>query len=182
MRAWYVVIAKYRQEIFAATELRKKGFNVRVFKVFRHPTDEEFQTKGAMSLRLPGYILVQFDLETDPWEDINQTRGVEQLLPKDNPIALRRGEIDDLIRIEDEDFERAIQRHKPEARPDLILGDKVRITDPNHDATGEEGYLLSNNKGKAKVLVGSMAWPVADIHLKKIDIPKKKKQHERKTA
>lgn len=182
MKNWFVCITKYRQEVLAFKQLRKKGFNARIFKVFRHPTDEDFHHRGAMSLRFPGYIFVQFDLAEDPWETINDTRGVEQLLPKEKPLPMRVGEINDLIDLEESDFERAIQRYKPEARPDLAPGDKVRITDPHHDAYGEEGWLMSDHKGEAKVLIGSMAWPVADIHLKKIDTQKKKKQPERRAA
>lgn len=179
-KAWYCAICKHQQELRAAKELRNQKYAVYLPKLYRHPTDDDFG-RGPHGLRFPGYIFVAFDYELGEHGPINNTRGLDSwdgsaLLTnaKDIPLPLRQGFIEKMRALEDEDFEHAVSRAKPEPRTDLRDGDMVIINDPAHVAFGQRGLFMTNEHGIARVLLGRMSWEVEDFHLKKVEKAGKK--------
>ncbi|HEY6326609.1 MAG TPA: transcription termination/antitermination NusG family protein [Candidatus Cybelea sp.] len=91
MLRWYVAETKSQQERRAQKELINQAFSTLLLVVM-----DRVIIRGAVvdrpQLIWPGYLLVAFDCETDPWRAVSSTRGVKRLLgPIEAPTPLRPG-------------------------------------------------------------------------------------------
>ncbi len=175
MKQWFVGMTKDQKESQACEILWDQGFVVYLPKVYLRQ-QEGRSIRAESKLRFTGYIFISFDKEKDSFGCINGTRGMDELIINGtgDPVALPAGIINQLRRIEDQEFARALARKKPKPRTDLQPGDAVIITAGT--AKGVKGSYLGSEKGIGSVLCGMAVWKPDDADLKKID------QAERKRA
>lgn len=91
MSRWYVAMTKDSKT--AERELRKQGFIVFNPRV-------RVRTGGRLRILpyIQGYLFLFFDVELDPWQRVNNTRGCKRLFVCDErPVPVRRGVIEALL-------------------------------------------------------------------------------------
>lgn len=90
--AWYVATTKPFSEFVAEENLQRQGF-----QPFNPVCSVTRIERGARVTKtkpyLPGYIFVRFDRLVQPWQRINNTRGVEALLPRMGTETGEPGEV-----------------------------------------------------------------------------------------
>jgi transcriptional antiterminator NusG len=95
---------------------------------------------------MPGYVLVNMDLNEDSWQVVKGTPGVTGFVGASNePIPLTQMEVDRLLKRE--------QTQRPASRAQFSIGESVKvISGPLSDFSGEISEI-NEDASKLKVLV-----------------------------
>ena len=95
---------------------------------------------------MPGYVLVNMDLNEDTWSLVNNTPGVTGFVGAQNrPVPLSHAEIDRLLHRE--------TAERPRARAQFTIGESVKVVSgPLSDFTGEISEV-NEDAARLKVLV-----------------------------
>ena len=95
---------------------------------------------------MPGYVLVNMDLNEDSWQVVMGTPGVTGFVgAQQKPVPLSQGEIDRLLNRE--------TAERPRTRAQFSIGESVKVVSgPLSDFSGEISEI-NDDAGKLKVLV-----------------------------
>ncbi|MEW6583099.1 MAG: transcription termination/antitermination protein NusG [Actinomycetota bacterium] len=158
MLRWYVIntYSGHENKVKANLEHRiaAAGPAVKVRQVIV-PTEQVVETnKDGQKVQtekrvLPGYVLVQMDMDDDAWTLVKNTPGVTGFVGGtgriSQPVPLSQAEVDRLLHTATET--------KPKLRADLDVGDQVKIIQgPLSDFTGEIAEI-NHEQARVKVLV-----------------------------
>lgn len=118
------------------------------------PTEQVTEIKDGQKIQvekrtMPGYILVNMDMNEDSWSVVKNTPGVTGFVGAQNePTPLSKAEVDRLMHKEGGE---AIER--PRARAQFAIGETVKvISGPLSDFSGEISEI-NEDAAKLKVLV-----------------------------
>jgi transcriptional antiterminator NusG len=95
---------------------------------------------------MPGYVLVNMDLNEDSWTLVKNTPGVTGFVgPQNKPVPLTQDEINRLLHRE--------TAERPRARAQFSIGENVKVVSgPLSDFSGEISEI-NEDAAKLKVLV-----------------------------
>src|SRR5690242_4364987 len=95
---------------------------------------------------MPGYVLVNMDLNEDTWTVVKGTPGVTGFVgPQNKPVPLSQGEVDRLLKRE--------QAERPRTRAQFSIGESVKVVSgPLSDFSGEISEVM-DDASKLRVLV-----------------------------
>src|SRR5919198_3643885 len=95
---------------------------------------------------MPGYVLVNMDLNEDTWTVVKGTPGVTGFVgPQNKPVPLSQGEVDRLLKRE--------QAERPRTRAQFAIGENVKVVSgPLSDFSGEISEVMED-ANKLRVLV-----------------------------
>lgn len=158
MLRWYVIntYSGHENKVKANLEHRVStsghGRKVRDIIV---PTEQVVETgKDGQKVQtekrvLPGYVLVNMDMDDDTWTLVKNTPGVTGFVGGtgkiSQPVPLSQAEVDRLLHTATE--------AKPRVRADLDIGDQVKIIQgPLSDFSGEVAEI-NHEQARVKVLV-----------------------------
>ena len=115
------------------------------------PTESVSEIKDGKKVQvekrtMPGYVLVNMDLNEDSWSLVKNTPGVTGFVgPQQKPVPLSQGEIDRLLNRE--------TAERPRTRAQFAIGESVKvISGPLSDFSGEISEI-NEDAAKLKVLV-----------------------------
>ena len=115
------------------------------------PTEQISEIKDGQKVQterrtMPGYVLVNMDLNDDSWGLVKGTPGITGFVgPQQKPVALSQTEVDRLLNRE------AAQR--PRTRAQFSIGESVKVVSgPLSDFSGEISEI-NEDAAKLKVLV-----------------------------
>ena len=127
--------------------LNQKG-NVRQVVI---PTEVVSEMKDGQKVQsekrtMPGYVLVNMDLNEDSWTLVKNTPGVTGFVgPQNKPVPLTQDEINRLLHRE--------TAERPRARAQFSIGENVKVVSgPLSDFSGEISEI-NEDAAKLKVLV-----------------------------
>jgi transcriptional antiterminator NusG len=117
------------------------------------PTEQVIETKDGQKVQsekriLPGYVLVNMDLNDDSWSVVKNTPGVTGFAgPGGKPVPLTQADVDRLLHTG------ATGAAAPRAQVEFSLGESVKVTSgPLSDFDGEV-VDVNPDQQKLKVLV-----------------------------
>src|SRR5437016_2740860 len=117
------------------------------------PTEQVIETKDGQKVQaekrvLPGYVLVNMDLNDDAWTVVKNTPGVTGFVGAGSkPVPLSPGEVDRILKTG------AATAERPRAQVEFQLGESVKVTSgPLSDFDGEIVDVNADQQ-KPKVLV-----------------------------
>jgi transcriptional antiterminator NusG len=121
------------------------------------PTEQVIETKDGQKVQtekrtLPGYVLVNMDLDDDAWGVVKNTPGVTGFVGAGaKPVPLSQGEVDRILHTGQPGADGSGGRARPQV--EFTLGESVKVTSgPLSDFDGE--IVEVNPEGqKLKVLV-----------------------------
>ncbi|MDX8152874.1 transcription termination/antitermination protein NusG [Patulibacter brassicae] len=155
MYRWYVVNTFSGHEAKVKQKLEHRLVSLGQRRAVRQivvPTETVTEVKDNQQVTsekrtMPGYVLVQMDLNDDSWQLVKGTPGVTGFVGAgDEPIPLTQEEIDRLLK-------RAQQPTKAQRRAQFSVGESVKVVaGPLSDFSGEIAEV-SPDAGKLKVLV-----------------------------
>lgn len=155
MFRWYVVNTFSGHEAKVKQKLEHRLVTLGQRRAVRQivvPTETVTEVKDNQKVTsekrtMPGYVLVQMDLNDASWQLVKGTPGVTGFVGAgDEPIPLTQEEIDRLLK-------RAQQPTKAQARAQFAVGESVKVVaGPLSDFSGEIAEV-SPDAGKLKVLV-----------------------------
>ena len=156
MFRWYVINTysghenKVKHNIEHRVSTMEQQSNIRQVVV---PTEQVIETKDGQKVQaekrvLPGYVLVNMDLDDDAWSVVKNTPGVTGFVgAAGKPIPLSQPEVDRILRTGVSTAERA------RAQVEYSLGESVKVTSgPLSDFDGEIVDVQPDAQ-KLKVLV-----------------------------
>ena len=115
------------------------------------PTEQISEIKDGQKVQverrtMPGYVLVNMDLNDDSWGLVKGTPGITGFVgPQQKPVALSQGEVDRLLNRE--------TAARPRTRAQFQIGETVKVVSgPLSDFSGEISEI-SEDAAKLKVLV-----------------------------
>ena len=115
------------------------------------PTEQVSEMKDGQKVQIerrtmPGYVLVNMDLNEDSWTLVKGTPGVTGFVgAQQKPVPLSQGEIDRLLNRE--------TAERPRTRAQFSIGESVKVVSgPLSDFSGEISEI-NDDAGKLKVLV-----------------------------
>jgi transcription termination/antitermination protein NusG len=115
------------------------------------PTEQVIETKDGQKVQaekriLPGYVLVNMNLNDEAWTVVKNTPGVTGFVGAGNkPVPLSQGEVDRILRTG------AAATERPRAHVEFTLGESVKITSgPLSDFDGE---IVDVNPDQQKLTV-----------------------------
>jgi transcriptional antiterminator NusG len=115
------------------------------------PTENVSEMKDGQKVQterrtMPGYVLVNMDLNEDSWTLVNGTPGVTGFVgAQQKPVPLSQGEIDRLLNRE--------TAERPRTRAQFSVGESVKVVSgPLSDFSGEIAEI-NEDASKLKVLV-----------------------------
>ncbi len=115
------------------------------------PTEQVSEMKDGQKIQLerrtmPGYVLVNMDLNEDSWQLVKGTPGVTGFVGASNkPVPLSQPEIDRLLNRE--------AAERPRTRAQFSIGESVKVVSgPLSDFSGEVSEI-NEDASKLKVLV-----------------------------
>ena len=156
MFLWYVIntYSGHENKVKANLEHRIDSMGQRVrFRRVVVPTEQVIETKDGQKVQaekrvLPGYVLVNMDLDDDAWGVVKNTPGVTGFVgAAGKPIPLSQPEVDRILRTGTATGER------PRAQVEFSLGESVKVTSgPLSDFDGEIVDVQPDSQ-KLKVLV-----------------------------
>ncbi len=120
------------------------------------PTEKVYKIKNGKKViqeknSLPGYILIEATdgkLSPEILQSVSSITNVIDFLGKENPVALRRNEVNRILGKMDEMNEEGATMHAP-----FIVGETVKIVDgPFNEFTGSVDEVQEDKK-KVKVIV-----------------------------
>jgi transcription termination/antitermination protein NusG len=117
------------------------------------PTEQVIETKDGQKVQsekrvLPGYVLVNMDLNDDAWSVVKNTPGVTGFVGAGaTPVPLSQPEVDRILRTG------ATQGERPRAQIEFGLGESVKITSGHLADFDGEVVDVNPDQQKLKVLV-----------------------------
>ena len=154
---WYVINTysghenKVRQNLLHRVETMSQQQKIRRVVV---PTEQVVETKDGQKVQtekriLPGYVLVNMDLNDDAWTVVKNTPGVTGFVGAGNkPIALSQPEVDRILRTG-----QTAGGERARTTIEYSLGESVKVTSgPLSDFDGEI-VDVNPDQQKLKVLV-----------------------------
>ena len=154
MFRWYVIntYSGHENKVKQNLEHRVQSLNVgRAVRQVVVPTETVQEMKDNQKVTvekrtMPGYVLVNMDLNEDSWGVVKGTPGVTGFVGASNePIPLTQGEVDRLLH-------REVAVRTP-SRAQFDIGESVKvISGPLSDFSGEISEI-NEDAGKLKVLV-----------------------------
>jgi transcription termination/antitermination protein NusG len=114
------------------------------------PTEQVSETKDGKKVQLekrtmPGYVLVNMEMNDDSWGLVKNTPGVTGFVGADRPVPLSKPEVDRLLHREVET--------RPRTRAQFSIGEQVKVVSgPLSDFSGEIAEI-NEDQAKLKVLV-----------------------------
>ena len=154
MFRWYVINTysghenKVRQNLLHRVESLSQQDKIRRVVV---PTEKAVETKDGQKIEvekrvLPGYVLVQMDLNEDSWSLVKGTPGVTGFVGASNePVPLTQAEVDRLLHQE--------AAERPRSRAQFSIGESVKVVSgPLSDFSGEISEV-NEDAQRLKVLV-----------------------------
>jgi transcriptional antiterminator NusG len=156
MFQWYVINTYSGHENKVKANLEHRIVSMNQAPRFRRvvvPTEAVIETKDGQKVQtekriLPGYVLVNMDLNDDSWSVVKNTPGVTGFAgPGGKPVPLTQGDVDRLLRTG------AGPGAAPRAQVEYSLGESVKVTSgPLSDFDGEV-VDVNPDQQKLKVLV-----------------------------
>jgi transcriptional antiterminator NusG len=156
MFLWYVINTYSGHENKVKTNLEHRIVSMNQQPRFRRvvvPTEQVIETKDGQKVQaekrvLPGYVLVNMDLDDDAWSVVKNTPGVTGFVgAAGKPIPLSQPEVDRILHTGAATAERA------RAQVEFSLGESVKVTSgPLSDFDGEIVDVQPDAQ-KLKVLV-----------------------------
>jgi transcription termination/antitermination protein NusG len=156
MFRWYVINTYSGHENKVKTNLEHRIVSMNQQPRFRRvvvPTEQVIETKDGQKVQaekrvLPGYVLVNMDLDDDAWSVVKNTPGVTGFVgAAGKPIPLSQPEVDRILHTGAATAERA------RAQVEFSLGESVKVTSgPLSDFDGEIVDVQPDAQ-KLKVLV-----------------------------
>ena len=160
MFRWYVVntYSGHENKVKANLEHRIESMGQRPrFRRVVVPTEQVIETKDGQKVQaekrvLPGYVLVNMDLNDDAWGVVKNTPGVTGFVGSGaKPMPMSRKEVEQFLAVKPEGAEAAPKK----ARPSTLFseGESVRVKEgPFADFTGQINEI-NEDQMKLKVLV-----------------------------
>jgi transcriptional antiterminator NusG len=115
------------------------------------PTEQVSEMKDGQKVQverrtMPGYVLVNMELNEDSWGVVKGTPGVTGFVgSQNNPVPLSQGEVDHLLNRE--------VAERPRTRAQFSIGESVKVVSgPLSDFSGEISEI-NEDAAKLKVLV-----------------------------
>jgi transcriptional antiterminator NusG len=115
------------------------------------PTEQVSEVKDGQKVQterrtMPGYVLVNMDMNEDSWGLVKNTPGVTGFVGAQNkPVALSQAEVDRLLNRE--------TAERPRTRAQFSIGESVKVVSgPLSDFSGEISEI-NEDAAKLKVLV-----------------------------
>src|ERR687892_1513268 len=156
MFRWYVINTYSGHENKVKANLEHRIVSMGQMPRFRRvvvPTEQVVETRDGQKVQiekrvLPGYVLVNMDLDDDAWSLVKNTPGVTGFVGSGaKPVALAQGEVDRILRTGTPTAERV------RAQVEFSLGESVKVTSgPLSDFDGEI-VDVNPDQQKLKVLV-----------------------------
>jgi transcription termination/antitermination protein NusG len=156
MFRWYVIntYSGHEKKVKANLEHRIDSMGQRQrFRRVVVPTEHVIETKEGQKVQtekriLPGYVLVNMNLDDDSWGVVKNTPGVTGFAgPAGKPVPLQQGDVDRLLQTGTATAERA------RSTVAFTLGESVKVTSgPLSDFDGEI-VEVNPEQQKLKVLV-----------------------------
>jgi transcription termination/antitermination protein NusG len=156
MFQWYVIntYSGHENKVKANLEHRIDSMNQRVrFRRVVVPTEQVIETKDGQKVQaekrvLPGYVLVNMDLNDDAWTVVKNTPGVTGFVGAGSkPVPLSQNEVDRILHTG------AATGERLRTRVEFSLGESVKVTSgPLSDFDGEI-VEVNPDAQKLKVLV-----------------------------
>ena len=158
MFLWYVVNTYSGHENKVKANLEHRIVSMNQQPAFRRvvvPTEQVIETKDGQKVQtekrvLPGYVLVNMNLDDDAWTLVKNTPGVTGFVGAGSPpapVPLSQGEVDRILHTGSGAAERA------RAQVEFTLGESVKVTSgPLSDFDGEI-VDVNGDQQKLKVLV-----------------------------
>ncbi|HSS74210.1 MAG TPA: transcription termination/antitermination protein NusG [Gaiellaceae bacterium] len=156
MFQWYVIntYSGHENKVKANLEHRIDSMNQRVrFRRVVVPTEQVIETKDGQKVQaekrvLPGYVLVNMDLNDDAWTVVKNTPGVTGFVGAGSkPVPLSQNEVDRILHTG------AATGERPRTQVEYSLGESVKVTSgPLSDFDGEI-VEVNPDAQKLKVLV-----------------------------
>jgi transcription termination/antitermination protein NusG len=156
MFRWYVVNTYSGHEKKVKHNLEHRVVSLNQQRAVRQivvPTETVSEMKDNQKIMvekrtMPGYVLVNMDLNEDSWALVKGTPGVTGFVGASNePVPLTQAEIDRLLHTGDTDKER------PRSRAQFSIGESVKvISGPLSDFSGEISEV-NEDAQRLKVLV-----------------------------
>jgi transcriptional antiterminator NusG len=156
MFRWYVIntYSGHEKKVKANLEHRIDSMGQRQrFRRVVVPTEQVIETKEGQKVQiekriLPGYVLVNMNLDDDSWGVVKNTPGVTGFAgPAGKPVPLQQGDVDRLLHTGAATAERA------RSTVEFSLGESVKVTSgPLSDFDGEI-VEVNPEQQKLKVLV-----------------------------
>ena len=154
MFRWFVINTYSGHENKVKANLEHRIVSMNQGPRFRRvvvPTEQVIETKDGQKVQtekrvLPGYVLVNMDLNDDAWSVVKNTPGVTGFVGAGNtPVPLSQPEVDRLLHRE--------VAVAPRARAQFSVGESVKvISGPLSDFSGEISEI-NEDAAKLKVLV-----------------------------
>ena len=154
MYRWYVINTysghenKVKHNLEHRVQTMSQNRNVRQVVV---PTENVSEMKDGQKIQIerrtmPGYVLVNMDLNEDSWTLVKGTPGVTGFVgAQQKPVPLSQGEIDRLLNRE--------TAERPRTRAQFSVGESVKVVSgPLSDFSGEIAEI-NEDASKLKVLV-----------------------------
>jgi len=156
MFQWYVINTYSGHENKVKTNLEHRIDSMGQQRRFRRvvvPTEQVIETKDGQKVQsekrvLPGYVLVNMDLNDEAWTVVKNTPGVTGFVGAGSkPVPLAQGEVDKILKTGTAVAER------PRTQVEFQLGESVKVTSgPLSDFDGEI-VEVNGDQQKLKVLV-----------------------------
>ena len=156
MFRWYAINTYSGHENKVKTNLEHRIDSMAQQQRFRRvvvPTEQVVETKDGQKVQtekriLPGYVLVNMDLNDEAWTVVKNTPGVTGFVGAGNkPVPLSQPEVDRILHTGTATGER------PRAQVQFTLGESVKVTSgPLSDFDGEI-VDVNPDQQKLKVLV-----------------------------
>ena len=158
MFRWYVIntYSGHENKVKANLEHRivSMGQQVRFRRVVV-PTESVIETKDGQKVQaekrvLPGYVLVNMDLDDDAWALVKNTPGVTGFVGSGSkPVPLSEGEVERVLHTGKAQAEGG----RPRAQVEFSLGESVKITSGHLADFDGEIVDVNPDQQKLKVLV-----------------------------
>ena len=156
MFQWYVIntYSGHENKVKANLEHRIDSMGQRVrFRRVVVPTEQVIETKDGQKVQtekrvLPGYVLVNMDLNDEAWTVVKNTPGVTGFVGAGaKPVPLSQGEVDKILKTG------AAVAERPRTQVEFQLGESVKVTSgPLSDFDGEI-VEVNPEQQRLKVLV-----------------------------
>jgi transcriptional antiterminator NusG len=154
MFRWYVINTysghenKVKHNIEHRVSSMHQASNIRQVVV---PTEQISEMKNGQRIQserrtMPGYVLVNMEMNDDTWSLVKNTPGVTGFVgSRDKPVPLSKPEVDRLLHRE--------SAERPRTRAQFSMGESVKvISGPLSDFSGEIAEI-NEDAAKLKVLV-----------------------------
>ena len=156
MFRWFVVNTYSGHENKAKANLEHRILSMNQQRRFRRvviPTEQVVETKDGQKVQtekrvLPGYVLVNMDMNDEAWTVVKNTPGVTGFVGSGtNPVPLSQPEVDRILHTGTAGGER------PKSVADFELGESVKITSGHLSDFDGEVVDVNHDQQKLKVLV-----------------------------